>query len=120
MRAKWVMISAIAFLISGCASSPTVPTAEERQALAPTGKLRVALQVGSPMHVVGNAPGDMKGVGFDLGKELARRMGVPFEPVMYPSVGALLDSGKTGNWDVTFVGFSPARAKEWDFSALHM
>jgi polar amino acid transport system substrate-binding protein len=62
----------------------------------------------------------MKGVGFDLGRELARRMGVPFEPVTYPSVGALLDAGKTGAWDVAFVGFSPARAKEWDFTALHM
>jgi polar amino acid transport system substrate-binding protein len=62
----------------------------------------------------------MKGVGFDLGKELARRMGVPFEPVLYPSVGVLLDSGKSGAWDVAFVGFSPARAREWDFTALHM
>jgi polar amino acid transport system substrate-binding protein len=62
----------------------------------------------------------MKGVGFDLGRELARRMGVPFEPVTYPSVGALLDGGKAGAWDVAFVGFSPARAKEWDFTSLHM
>ena len=54
----------------------------------------------------------MKGVAFDLGKELARRMGVPFEPVLYPSVGALLDGGKSGAWDVAFVGFSPARAKD--------
>jgi polar amino acid transport system substrate-binding protein len=62
----------------------------------------------------------MKGVGYDLGKELARRLGVPFEPVLYPSVGALLDGGKSGAWDVAFVGFSPARAKEWDFTALHL
>jgi polar amino acid transport system substrate-binding protein len=62
----------------------------------------------------------MKGVGFDLGKELARRMGVPFEPVLYPSVGALLEGGKLGAWDVAFVGFSPGRAKEWDFTALHL
>jgi polar amino acid transport system substrate-binding protein len=62
----------------------------------------------------------MTGVGFDLGKELARRIGVPFEPVLYPSVGALLDSGKSGAWDVAFVGFSPARAKEWDFTGLHL
>jgi polar amino acid transport system substrate-binding protein len=62
----------------------------------------------------------MKGVGFDLGKELARRLGVPLEPVLYPSVGALLDNGKTGAWDVAFVGYSPARAKEWDFTALHL
>ena len=38
-------------------------------------------------------------------------MGVLFEPVLYPSVGALLDSGKSGAWDVAFVGFSPARAR---------
>jgi len=62
----------------------------------------------------------MRGVGFDLGKELARRMGVPFEPVLYPSIGALLEGGKSGAWDVAFVGFSPARAKEWDFTALHL
>jgi polar amino acid transport system substrate-binding protein len=62
----------------------------------------------------------MKGVGFDLGKELARRIGVPFEPVLYPSIGALLDSGKSGAWDIAFVGFSPERAKEWDFTALHL
>jgi hypothetical protein len=62
----------------------------------------------------------MTGVGFDLGKEFARRIGVPFEPVLYPSVGALLDSGKSGAWDVAFVGFSPERAKDWDFSARHL
>lgn len=58
-----------------------------------------------------SASGEMKGVGFDLGRELAQRIGVPFEPVLYPSVGVLLDSGKSGAWDVAFVGFSPERAR---------
>src|SRR5439155_19649081 len=58
--------------------------------------------------------------GVDLGKDLAGRLGVPFEPVLYPSVGALLDSGKTGAWDVAFVGYSPARAEEWNFTGLHV
>jgi polar amino acid transport system substrate-binding protein len=62
----------------------------------------------------------MKGVAFDLGKELARRLGVPFEPVQYPTIGALLDSGKAGNWDVAFFGFSPARTKEWDYAPVHL
>lgn len=108
-------------LLAGCVSINTAPTTEVRQALAPTGKLRVALQLGSPHNVMRDpVSGEMKGVGFDLGKELARRIGVPFEPVLYPSVGALLDGGKAGAWDVAFIGFSPARAKEWDFTALHM
>src|SRR5918999_4286719 len=117
----WLMTAILGLLLTGCASISTAPTPEARQALAPTGKLRVGLQLGTPHNVIKDSvSGEMKGVAFDLGKELARRIGVPFEPVLYPSVGALLDAGKSGAWDVAFVGFSPARAKEWDFSALHM
>jgi polar amino acid transport system substrate-binding protein len=116
------MISAVTgLLLAGCAGLNTAPTLEVRQALAPTGPLRVGLQLGSPHNVIrDSATGEMKGVGFDLGKELAGRMRVPFEPVLYPSVGALLEGGKSGAWDVAFVGFSPERAKEWDFTALHL
>jgi polar amino acid transport system substrate-binding protein len=117
----WLRISMLGLLYISCAAIGNVPTQEARQALAPSGKLRVGLQLGSPHNVIrDSASGEMKGVGFDLGRELARRMGVPFEPITYPSVGALLDAGKAGAWDVAFVGFSPARAKEWDFTGLHM
>src|SRR5918999_2856460 len=117
----WLMTAILGLLLTGCASISTAPTPEARQALAPTGKLRVGLQLGTPHNVIKDSvSGEMKGVAFDLGKELARRIGVPFEPVLYPSVGALLDAGKSGAWDVAFVGFSPSRAKEWDFSALHL
>ncbi len=119
--ADWLRTAILGLLMIGCAGVRTVPTPEARQALAPTGKLRVALQQANPLNVRRDAAsGEMSGVGFDLGQELARRLGVPFEPVLYPSVGALLDSGKTGAWDVAFVGFSPARAKEWDFTGLHL
>jgi polar amino acid transport system substrate-binding protein len=117
---QWLMIPILGMLLTGCAGISTAPTPEARQALAPTGKLRVGLQLGSPHNVIRDSSGDMKGVAYDLGKELARRMEVPFEPVMYPSVGALLEGGKSGAWDMAFVGYSPARAKEWDFTALHM
>ena len=114
-------IAMVGLLFMGCASISTAPTQEARQALAPNGKLRVGLQLGSPHNLISDpASGEMKGVGYDLGRELARRMGVPFEPITYPSVGALLDAGKAGSWDVAFVGFSPARAKDWDFTPLHM
>jgi polar amino acid transport system substrate-binding protein len=117
----WLMTAKFGLLLMGCAGIGTAPTPEAGQALAPTGKLRVGLQLGSPHNVIRDSvSGEMKGVEFDLGKELARRMGVPFEPVLYPSVGALLESGKSGAWDAAFVGFSPARAKEWDFTALHL
>jgi polar amino acid transport system substrate-binding protein len=111
----------LGLLLTGCASIGTAPTAETRQALAPTGKLRVGLLLGVPIQAIrDSASGEMKGVGFDLGKELARRMRVPFEPVLYPSIGALLDGVKPGGWDVAFIAFSPARVKEMDFAAPHV
>jgi polar amino acid transport system substrate-binding protein len=75
----------LGLLVISRAASSSAPTQNARQALAPTGKLRVGLQLGSPHNVIRDSvSGEMKGVGFDLGRELARRIGVPFEPVMYP------------------------------------
>jgi polar amino acid transport system substrate-binding protein len=112
---------ASALLLTGCAGIGSVPTPEARQVLAPTGKLRVGLQLGNPLNVIRDpVSGEMKGVGHDLGKELAQRLGVPFEAVLYPSIGALLDGGKSGAWDVAHFGFSSERAKEWDFAAVHL
>ena len=117
----WLTALMLGFLLTACGVMNTAPTPEARQALAPTGKLRVGLLLGdSTQATKDSASGEMKGVGYDLGKELARRMNVPFEPILYPSIGALLDNGKAGAWDVAFIGFTPARAKEWDFAPAHL
>lgn len=121
MRAYWLMTAILGLQLTACAGIHTAPAPEVRQALAPTGKLRVGLTLGNPLSVTrDSAPGEMKGVGFDLGKELARRMGVPFEPVLYPSSRALLDGAKSGAWDVAFMGVIPAREKVVDFTAPHL
>src|SRR5918994_6711350 len=127
MRAThWLVAALLGLSIASCGDdSPTAPSSsgppatalEARQGLAPTGRLRVALQLANPLNVI-TVSGDMRGVGFDLGSELAQRLGVPFEPVSYPSVGAVLDS--RGAWDVAFIGFSAARAQDWDFTGLHV
>ena len=46
------------------------------------------------------ATGAPKGVADDLGEELARRVGVPFEPVGDAGVPALIGGAKSGEWDV--------------------
>ena len=122
MRAThWLMAAILGLLLTGCAGIPTAPTPEARQALAPTAKLRVGLYRGNPLSVTQDSgSGEMKGVGYDLGKELARRMGVPFEPVVYPSSRALVAGAKSGQWDVAFLTVSAARAKEMDFTAPHV
>jgi polar amino acid transport system substrate-binding protein len=117
----WLMAATLGLQLAACAGIGTAPTPEARKALAPTGNLRVALQLGNPLNAIRDpASGELKGLGFDLGKELAQRIGVPFEPVLYPSVGALLESGKSGAWDISHVGFNPERAKQFDFVPVHL
>ncbi len=113
----WLTAAIIGLLIAGCAGIASAPSQEGRQALAPTGKLRVGLYLGAPASIIrGATPDESKGVGFDLGKELARRIGVPFEPVVYPSPGAVMDGLKSGEWDLTFLGPSPGRENVLNFT----
>ena len=118
---RWLIAVILGLVLAGCAGIHTEPTPEAKQSLAPSGKLRVGLQLGNPLNVVKDAAsGEMKGVGYDLGREFARRIGVPFEPVLYPSIGALLEGGKSGAWDVAYFGFTAERATQWDLSAPHV
>jgi len=48
----WLMTAIFGLLLTGCAGISTAPTPEARQALAPTGKLRVGLQLGIPHNVI--------------------------------------------------------------------
>jgi polar amino acid transport system substrate-binding protein len=117
----WLMTAILGLVLTGCVGIHTTPSPDARQALAPTGKLRVGLYLGNPLSVTrDSASGEMKGVGFDLGKELARRMGVPYEPVVYPSSRAIVGSAKSGQWDIAFLTMSAVRAKDMDFTAPHV
>jgi polar amino acid transport system substrate-binding protein len=114
----WLTAVVVVLLTAGCASVASAPVQEDRQALAPTGKLRVALYTGAPASIRRGATLDeSKGVGFDLGKELARRIGVPFEPVVYPSPGAIMGGLKSGEWDICFFGPTPERESVLNFTA---
>jgi polar amino acid transport system substrate-binding protein len=117
----WLATVLFGLLLAGCAEMNTSPSPEVRQVLAPTGKLRVGLYRGAPSSVLkDSATGEMKGVGFDLGKQLALRMAVPFEPVVYPTIGDLIGNANTEQWDVTFVSITPERAKNMDFTSPHL
>jgi polar amino acid transport system substrate-binding protein len=117
VRTRGLIIVILGLMLTGYAGITTAAGQESRHDLAPTGKLRVGLYLDSPTHVIREpASGEMKGVGFDLGKELARRLEVPFEPVFYKVIDDLIAGAKSGEWDIAFVGISPARSKEMDFT----
>jgi polar amino acid transport system substrate-binding protein len=62
------------------------------------------------------ASGETHGVAYDLGNELAKRLGVAFEPVIHRRVAEVLDAMKAGNVDFTVTNATPARAQDVDFS----
>lgn len=66
------------------------------------------------------ATGELKGVAIDLGRELARRIGVPYRPVVYSNPAATLAGAKSSEWDVALMGINPERAAAVDFSAPFM
>ena len=92
-----------------------------RSELAPTGKLRVGLNMSNFLLTATDAAtGKPKGLAADMGMELGRRLGVPVELVPFPSPGAVADAAKTGVWDVGFIGAEPQRATEIDFTAAYV
>ena len=92
-----------------------------RSELAPTGKLRVGLNMSNTLLTATDAAtGKPKGLAADLGQELGKRLGVPVELVPFPNPGAVADAAKTGVWDVGFIGAEPQRANEIDFTAAYV
>jgi len=87
-----------------------------KQILAPSGALRVALYTGTPTSILPDPKsGGPKGVGYDLGKELAARLGVPYEPLVFSRNAEVLDAVKAGTADIALTNATPARASEMDF-----
>lgn len=99
----------------------TEVTAALRSEFAPTGKLRVGLNMSNFLLTrTDTATGQPRGVAHDLAQELARRLGLAVELCPYPNPGALADSANKGVWDVGFLGAEPLRANEIDFTAAYV
>lgn len=91
-----------------------------REALAPTGTLRVGL-ISVPVHSVRDPySGELKGVSHDLGRELASRLAVPFEPIVYPNPAAYVAAGNAGAWDIGSLGVTAERQALFDLAQPHL
>ena len=110
-------------LLAACATTPAPPVAPlPRSAeLAPSGKLRAAINFGNPVLAQKDAAtGEPRGVSVDLARELARRLGVPLEMVLYTAAGKVTDGARDDEWDIAFVAIDPARAVDMDYSAPYV
>jgi polar amino acid transport system substrate-binding protein len=98
-----------------------MPSPAAKAELAPTGKLRVGLNVQNFLLVHADGPdGAARGVAPELGRELGRRLGVPVEFVRFKNAGLVADAVAEGKWDVAFIGAEPARAGSIAFSPAYL
>lgn len=108
------------FALLAAACTTTASDADVRNALAPTGKLRVGL-ISVPVHAVRDPySGELRGVSHDLGSALAARLGVPFEPIVYPNPSAYVAAGLAGGWDIGSLGVTPQRQALFDLAQPHL
>ena len=119
---------AILVLLGSCSTTPAAPAADTERGLdaavaaavanlAPTGKLRAAINFGNPVLAVKDAAtGEPRGGSVDLARELGRRLGVPVELVTYEAAGKVTDALKSGAWDVAFLAIDPVRAAEISYT----
>ena len=108
-----------AFLLASTAMAD--PAAAVRADLAPTGRLRAAVNYGNFILATRDrATGESRGVAVDLMQEIGKRLGVPVEIVAYDSVAVMGDAAPTGVWDIAFLGSDPAREKLMSFTAAYL
>ncbi len=87
--------------------------------LAPTGRLRAAINTGNKA-LVQDEGGRLGGVSPALAERLAGEIGVPLEPVIYPGAGKVVADAGTGAWTIAFLAVDPARADRVAFTAPYV
>jgi polar amino acid transport system substrate-binding protein len=89
--------------------------------LAPQGMLRAAINFGNPVLAQKNPEsGEPCGVSVDLARELAKRLGVPIQLVLFDAAGKVFEAVQSNAWDIAFLALDPARAAEILFTAPYV
>jgi polar amino acid transport system substrate-binding protein len=104
-----------ALLLMAQAAFAQTPAPEAIKELAPSGKLRAAINYGNGVLAQKGADGP-QGISADLSRELARRLGVPLEFVTFEAAGKAFEAAKAGAIDVMFIAIEPVRAADVEFT----
>lgn len=119
-----VRLCAQVALLLGCMSFIPITVATDAKpaaVLAPTGRLRAAINLGNPVLAQRNpTTGELGGVSVALARELARRLVVPVDLIAYDAAGKVTADSTRGVWDLAFVALDPERARTIAFTAPYV
>ena len=84
---------------------------------APTGTLRVGINLGNPI-LAGEDPvtHELQGVTIDIAREIGKRAGLASELIPFKTAGNTVDAIKTGNIDLVFVAIDPIRGADISYT----
>jgi polar amino acid transport system substrate-binding protein len=116
--------AALALPARGAAPSPpplATPASEVLvQALAPTGRLRTAINLGNPTLAARDAKGQVFGVSVDLARALAAELGVEAELRAVDSAARAVTAVRYGEADIGFFALDPQRSDGIAFSKPYL
>lgn len=114
---KMLAVLALVLGTLPCASKAAAPSPDVVAALAPSGRLRVAINYGNPVLAQKDpATGQPRGVSAALAKRLAERLGIGYDFVTFDGAGKVFDALKGDAWDLAFLAIDPTRAEGIDFT----
>jgi len=120
VRRLFLVAAMLLFGMAPTSAQNAIP-ADVMKDLAPTGKVRAAINLGNMVLAQKDAAtGQPKGITPELATELGKRLGVAVEFVIFDSAGKVFEANKNGAWDIAFLAVEPVRAAEIEFTAPYV
>ncbi|MGE8493317.1 MULTISPECIES: transporter substrate-binding domain-containing protein [Comamonas] len=88
--------------------------------IAPSGRLRAAINVGNPVLAHKRADGSAAGVSVDLAARMAAQLGLPLDLQLFEAAAHSVDAVTQGQADVGFFAVDPVRGAGIGFSAPYV
>lgn len=92
------------------------------QSFAPTGILRVGINLGNPV-LAGSSDKSQpqpQGVTIDIAKEIGKRVKLPVELISFQSAGATVEALKANQIDLIFVAIDPVRGADISYTPAYI
>src|SRR3954469_7149 len=111
-----IIFAGLLLVSAGVAAYAQTAPPEAVKELAPSGKLRAAINYGNGVLAQKGPDGEPRGVSVDLSCEPAKRLGVPRDFVTFTAAGKAFEAAKENKVDVLFVAIEPVRAADAAFT----